>query len=83
MEESVSPSLSLGHHKEASQQLLAPGSPCLLAGSKHWEEEGGRERVREGVKQLVPNPTWMAGFWQAFWAFPPSNLPPSLLHFCS
>lgn len=43
VEESVSPSLSLGHRREASQQLLAPGSPWLLAGSKCWEEEGGRE----------------------------------------
>lgn len=37
-------SLSLGHHGDASQHLLAPGSPCLLAGSRRWKgREGGRE----------------------------------------
>lgn len=34
------------------------------------------------MKQLVPNPTWIAGFWQACCAFPPSNLPLSFLSFC-
>lgn len=67
-EESVSPSLSLGHHGDTSQHLLAPSSLGLLAGSGCWERE-------EGGRKLVPNPTWMAGFWQACWAFSPSNFP--------
>lgn len=53
-EESFSPSLSLGHHGATSQQLLASGSPCLLAGTGR----GGREGGREGGSWCPTLPGW-------------------------
>jgi len=50
-----------------------------------WQAASAGRGGREGQREMVPGPTWMAGFWQACWAFSPSSLPlfvPSVWPWC-